>query len=399
MTKMNFDLISVLIFYGILLILYYSFKDKFTSQGFIVMYKTKWGIKLMDSISKKFPRIIAFLSYVGVVFGFLGMAFIMYFLVKETWKLIFVPGTASALAPVLPGIEVSAGIPVLSFWHWIITIFIAAAIHEFSHGVVARLHNVPIKSSGFAFMGPLLAAFVEPEEKSLEKKRRVKQMAVFAAGPFSNILFGIFILLLMLFVFTPLLGVVYESNGIFVNGVVDGYAVNESGLDAPFIIESIDENEINNFNDFIVINSNLNVGQEIVLGTDKGEYNIILSENPNNSSAPFFGIVGMEENYVFKENYSYLTPFDGTIEWIRMLLMWLFMISIGVGLFNLLPLGPVDGGRMFYVLMLGVLGKESYANRALVVTSVFCFGLIVINMIPWIMKLVLWVWGLIGLLF
>lgn len=29
------------------------------------------------------------------------------------------------------------------------------------------------------------------------------------------------------------------------------------------------------------------------------------------------------------------------------LISWLFILSIGIGLFNLIPLGPIDGGRMF----------------------------------------------------
>lgn len=390
---MNLDLISVLIFYGILLILYYSFKKKFTTQGLVVMYKTKFGLKQMDYFAKKFPRIITFLSYIGVIVGFLGMAFILYFLIKATWQLIFIPGTEPALAPVLPGVQIS-GIPTLSFWHWIVTIFIAAVIHEFSHGIVARLHNVPIKSSGFAFLGPLLAAFVEPEEKSLEKKQRIKQMAVFAAGPFSNILFGALILVLML-AMTPVMNMVYDSNGILVNGVLEGYPVNQSGLEAPFIIESIDETQINGFEDFVNITSTLSVGDDIILGTDKGNYDIVLVSNPDNESVPFFGILNMEENLVFKENYSYLEPFSGVIEWFKMLIMWLFLISIGIGMFNLLPLGPVDGGRMFYTLMLGVLGTESRAKKALLFTSVICLGLIIINMIPWISKFFVWVWNLI----
>ena len=48
---MNWDLLSVLIFYFLLLVVYYRFKDKFENQGFLVLYKTKLGLKLMDKIS------------------------------------------------------------------------------------------------------------------------------------------------------------------------------------------------------------------------------------------------------------------------------------------------------------------------------------------------------------
>ena len=42
---------------------------------------------------------------------------------------------------------------------------IVAIPHEFAHGIFARLNNLRVKSSGFALFGPILAAFVEPDEK------------------------------------------------------------------------------------------------------------------------------------------------------------------------------------------------------------------------------------------
>ena len=294
---MNWDLISVLIFYLLLLVVYYKFKNKFENQGLLVLYKTKLGLNLMDKISKKFPRIVTFLSYTGIIVGFSGMAFILYFLIKETIKLILVPGTPSALAPVLPGISIP-GVPTLSFWHWIITIFIAAGIHEFAHGVVARNINVPIKSSGFAFLGPLLAAFVEPDEKIMEKKPILKQLAVFAAGPFSNILLGIFVLLAMMFIFAPFLGMIYDSNGISVSGFIEDSAMNQSGIELPFTIISLNDNQILTIKDFVNETSYLNPGDEIVVGTDKGDYNIVLGNNPENESLPYFGIIGLQENLI-----------------------------------------------------------------------------------------------------
>ena len=394
---MNWDLISVLIFYLLLLVVYYKFKNKFENQGLLVLYKTKLGLNLMDKISKKFPRIVTFLSYTGIIVGFSGMAFILYFLIKETIKLILVPGTPSALAPVLPGISIP-GVPTLSFWHWIITIFIAAGIHEFAHGVVARNINVPIKSSGFAFLGPLLAAFVEPDEKIMEKKPILKQLAVFAAGPFSNILLGIFVLLAMMFIFAPFLGMIYDSNGISVSGFIEDSAMNQSGIELPFTIISLNDNQVLTIKDFVNETSYLNPGDEIVVGTDKGDYNIVLGNNPENESLPYFGIIGLQENLILKDNLSFLNPIEGGFEWFQLLFMWLFLISVGVGLFNLLPLGPVDGGRMIYSLGL-IFFSEKVAKRILLFASLVCLALIIINMIPWIEKLIIFIWGILILVF
>jgi membrane-associated protease RseP (regulator of RpoE activity) len=302
-----------------------------------------------------------------------------------------VPGTPSALAPVLPGIEIP-GAPALSFWHWVITIFVAAVVHEFAHGVVSRAINVPIKSSGFAFMGPLLAAFVEPEEHVLEKKSTWGKLGVFAAGPFSNIILGIIVLLFVLCVFSPFLGLIYDSNGINVGTMAEDEAMSQSGIEVPFTITSINGEEVLSLEEFLKETKEIKPGDEVVVGTDRGEYNVVVGEHPDDSSIGYFGILGLEENIVLKENFEFLDPIDGMFEWLQLLLMWLFMISIGVGLFNLLPLGPVDGGRMFHSLCL-VFFNEKVSKILLNIISFACLALIIINMIPWIEKLLGFIWN------
>ena len=42
--------------------------------------------------------------------------------------------------------------------------------------------------------------------------------------------------------------------------------------------------------------------------------------------------------------------------------MW--VANLGVGLFNLLPLGIVDGGKMFYLVSLGFFKKEEIAKKS-----------------------------------
>src|SRR3989338_7247444 len=250
----NWDLLSLAFFFLLLLFVYYLYKNRFETQGLFVMYKTQIGIRLMDTMAKKAPRLWKFLSVFGVFVGFLGMAFLLYFLSKETLKLLFIPGT-----------------PALSFWHWILAIFVAAVIHEFAHGLIARLHKVPIKSSGFAFFGPLLAAFVEPDEKVLEKKSMMQQLSVFAAGPFSNLLLGAFVLVLLLFVVTPALGMIYQGDGIIVHQVMDAYPMNASGIAVPFTILAVNGDETLRTEQFVSVISIIKPGDEVLFETDKGE--------------------------------------------------------------------------------------------------------------------------------
>ena len=390
----NWDLLSIIVFYSIILIFYFTHKERFIIQAKIfALYKTKLGLRTMDKIANAFPRFLKYLAYTGIGVGFIGMFFMLYILIKETIALIFIPGTLPAIAPVLPGIDIP-GAPALSFWHWVIAIFITAVIHEFSHGIVARLHKVKVKSSGFAFMGPILAAFVEPNEKTLIKKTPAQQLSIFAAGPFSNIILGILILLFSLLIFSPLVSDLYDAQGITVNELMIDYPIYDLDVQTPFTITKINGEETLDALQFYEVTVTLKPDEEVTLTTDQGEILVTPTEHPENSSMAFFGISGLEQEQELKENYSYLAPFENTISWFSLLLLWLFIINIGIGLFNLLPLGPVDGGRMLYTASLFIFKDELKAKKLLTAVSFFILAIIVINMIPWLTKFFVWIWSI-----
>ncbi|MCK5107725.1 MAG: site-2 protease family protein, partial [Nanoarchaeota archaeon] len=49
----------------------------------------------------------------------------------------------------------------------------------------------------------------------------------------------------------------------------------------------------------------------------------------------------------------------GPTTWIIGLLYWLYLLNIGIGLFNLVPLGPVDGGLMMKEVLLKWFKKKT----------------------------------------
>jgi membrane-associated protease RseP (regulator of RpoE activity) len=384
---MNFDLIFAVLFYGFLFLFYLRHKDKFHIQDKIfALYKTKIGIKLMNKYSKTFPKFLKFLGYFGIIIGFLGMFFILYTLIKGTYDLIYSSITGISvqpvLAPVFPGISIP-GLPVLSFWHWIITIFFVAVIHEFSHGVFARLYNLKIKSSGFAFLGPILAAFVEPDEKALIKKSKKEQLSILAAGPFVNILFAIFVLLFVNFLFIPLQTNLFTSDGIVVVNVEKNSPAELIGLQPGSIIKEINNQAVNDQKQLVNLIQNSN-GEKIKLVTDKGEY---LIKPEKKDDVYRIGISAIINVKVRESIPGFVLPLT---KWLNMLFMWLWIISLGIGLFNLLPLGPIDGGRMFYVAMLNFFGDKK-AMKIFKGMSLFCLILIIINLLPYLLKLFNWI--------
>ena len=384
---MNFDLIFAIIFYVLIFLFYLKNKNKFEIQGKVfALYKTKLGINLMDKLAKKYPKLLNFLSYLGIIIGFLGMFFILYTLIKGTYNLIFIPKAQPVVAPVLPGISVQ-GLPVLSFWHWIIAIFIVAVVHEFAHGVYARLHNIKIKSSGFAFLGPILAAFVEPDEKMLKRSSTRKQLSILSAGPFVNIILAFLVILFFNFIFIPLQSNILISDGVKLVQVEQNSPAALAGLTSGIIIREINNVKINSQDILIKEIQKSNENSFIKLATDKGLFYVkpkIVDDKPK------IGISVSNNLRIIQGLPQFLLPL---ISWFNMLFFWLWVINLGVGLFNLLPLGPIDGGRMFYAALLGMTTNKKALNIFKIVT-VFCILLILINLSPYIFKLFSWLFNI-----
>ncbi len=385
---MNYDLLLLVIFYIFLLIIFKIYRNKFEVQWKVfALYKTNIGIKLMDKIAKKFPKSLNFLGYLSIIIGFIGMAVTLAFIVYATYNFLFVPKAPAALAPLLPGIRVSEQLPILSFWHWIIAILVVAIVHEFSHGIYARLKNVKIKSSGFAFLGPILAAFVEPDEKQLNKKSARDQLFVLSAGPFSNIILGIVVILILGFVFVPAANSMTEVNGLIIAGVNESLPVNNSGLKSGYVLEEVEGLEINDPLVLSNVLSSKQPGDILHVKANNSYYNLTLASHPENNSNAFIGLSFSGLKVELKDN---LKPFSWLYEifsWFGMLLFWIFNISIGVGLFNLLPLGPVDGGRMFYTFMFKFTKNQKKSLKILGFISLVILIMILINLSPFIISL------------
>ncbi len=388
---MNLDLILFLVFVVLVFLFYLRHKSRFEVQGKVfALYKTTWGLKWMDKIAKRYPRFLRFLTTTGIFVGFLGMIVMTILIVRFTLDLLLIPGAPPALAPVLPGIEIVPGIPRLSFLHWIISIIIIAIIHEFSHGVAARLYNIKIKSSGFAFLGPIPAAFVEPDEKQMEKKSIKEQLGILAAGSFSNILLG-GILAVVLFSFIGV-GTVQLSP------TQESPLLTDLGAKPGDIILEINDVPVDDGEDILIMYRETLPGDEVTFLTSSGEYKAIAEEHPQNPSKSFFNltlVVGIF-NYQQKAQYLYGEDFPEIISWFVNLLVWLFVITIGVGLFNLLPLGPVDGGKMLFVGLTKFMSKEK-SMKLWKVVSIFLLLILIINLLPWFIRLFNFLIGLIGL--
>lgn len=349
---------------------------------YVVMYRSKLGLVSMERLAKKFPRTLRLFADLSVILGFIGMVLICAELLFSSVKLFTGPAGMPGIQPVLP-IE-AKGVFFVPFSYWIISIFLLAVVHEFAHGVIARLYNIPVKSSGFAFLCLLLpivpAAFVEPEEKVVNKRSFRQQWGVFAAGPVSNLFFALVTLGIFMLV-SPLLSGAFDIKGVELVQVTDGGSAFVSGLRSGDVITALNNVSLSSpFNLSSLLNSS-SPGDVVFVDTLNSSFAVTLGGNPSDSSKAFLGVQVapyLVPNVEFVESYGSWLP--SVLKWFAGLFFWLFMLNIGIGLFNLLPIGPLDGGRMFQLVCLKLFKKER-ALKVWASTSLFFVLLILGNLL------------------
>ena len=385
---MDYNGIAAIVFIILMVVFLYLKRHKIKMQKiffpilYFVMYKTKVGLKSMDFVAKRIPTALHGLSFLGVLIGFLGMILIVIELLKNTVNLLIKPGIAPGIQPVLP--FEAKGVFFVPFIYWILAIFVIAGVHEFSHGLIARAYKIKIKSSGVAFLGiiaPLIpAAFVEPEEKQLLKKSLRAQLSVFAAGPFANIITAGIVILLIIHVAAPISGAAFDTNGVEIVDIVDDGPFAHAGVQKGEIIHKMERTRIDSVKNFTEVLTTYKADDIVVIKTTDSSYAVQLGSHPQNATKPYLGISTKQSREVkpeFAAKYGMFLP--RAIEWISGFLYWLFVLNLGIGLFNLLPLGPIDGGRMLKAVLERISPKKGYQIWKYV--SLFFFIIILFNVV------------------
>ena len=205
-------------------------------------------MKLIDRIGKKYKKTLKFFSYVSIGIGYILMGSMLYLFGKIIYVYIAFPSIVRAikippitpLVPYLPQAFKLDFLPPFYFTYWIVILAIIAVTHEFMHGIFMRRYNIKVKSTGFGFFPfffPIfLAAFVEQDEKSMNKSSSFNQMAVLAAGTLANALTAVlfFGVLCLFFItsFSPS-GAVFNTYSYSVVGLAGITSINNISLENP----------------------------------------------------------------------------------------------------------------------------------------------------------------------
>ena len=239
-------LVLFCIFVGIFL---YVKRHNLQREGLMYLYRTKLGLILIEKTSKKYAKILRPLQYIVIISGFILMIVMFWLLIQTLFTYLDQPADSPisrvpAVFPLIPYFpqlfNLDSFFPPFYFIYFIIAIAIVAVSHEFAHGIFARLNKIRILSTGFAFLGPFLGAFVEQDDKQMWKAKKVPQMAILAAGTFANVV--------MTILFTILLIIFFKLAFIPAGFMFNTYATSVVNIDDINTVNNISIQEFKNLN-------------------------------------------------------------------------------------------------------------------------------------------------------
>jgi len=345
---------------GIAVYLYLE-RDKFDREGIAFLRRTQNGIDTIDSVAKRFPRFWKFYAGAGVAtglisivgsFGSIGYMFGEALMTKtvENGPSLVLPGAVSQN-------QFNPGVSLIPVEYWIAGVAVTVIVHELSHAVVARLEGFDIKSIGYGFLAIIPIGFVEPEgDKSLEEgiseagwtggdwKSRIK---VLCAGSFANYLAaGLFLALSFGFtaavtttVLTGYVGISVHENQSVSYQAQEGYPAAEAGL-TNGTLYSINNKPINSLEDLRNVSDSIKPGDQVTMNTSEGVKTVTADEQK------------------LSRLRSSLTDYRAGLSWFLNLLFTVAFLNFAIGLFNMLPILPLDGGLTLQALVERYFGED-----------------------------------------
>ena len=377
----------------------------------LVIIKTSRGQSLLEKLSKF--RFISILSWISLflmpVFSLLAISILLltaslYLSFPEVREIARETGPQGAL--LIPGIN--PYLPIIYGW---IAIFIGIVIHELSHGVIARAVDIPVRSSGvMLFLFLPIGAFVEVDDTKLDSTSFKKSGRIIAAGSGSNIVVGLISLLLLVGVVNTMEPI---ADGIPVSQIVVDSPANIAGLLPGDIVTHFNNIPVTDPDSFSQNLDSLSPGDSIVLTIQRqfvtSDYEIVLSSRPDNPEEAFIGImrpsVDLDESlsryqnglslspnilvyFSFPSSDSYAIPFSSSMQnfytsslgnqytVLTNLLFWIWFINFNLGIFNALPLGPLDGGQAFKRGLKSITKNKISPNRIDYISRLVSFSIL-----------------------
>ncbi|GEM_PF-734071 len=272
---------------------------------------------------------VSIIAYGGIILQKIGLAL---------FGLADLSKTAPGGAPLLPGVN-------LPLVQGVIAMAVLLVVHELMHAFLSRIYKVRLDSAGIVFFGILpFGAFVDPDEKELNKLSDTPHNRILGAGSAANIVTAIISLFL-------LLGMFWATADMRKDGLV----VTSGPLPVGSVIS--------------------NIVWKGALGADvsTSEGNFYLPANSEGKLGIFMDATSRWNLFGQKYHSQFFW-----MEYVMQTLALVFSLNVLVGIVNMLPIPLFDGHH----IAKKVLG-EGLVLKALTWATA---GAFVLNFIPWLFR-------------
>jgi membrane-associated protease RseP (regulator of RpoE activity) len=393
----------------------------------LILIHTPFGLKFFDRIANsKFGKFYAkFNIYLMPLITALAV-----FLIVGSLLVLFANDSAREgvreIGPqgnlLIPGLN-----PILPWTYGWIGLVITIIIHEAGHGIVARVYNTKVESTGVVlFLVIPIGAFVNIQQDELNRTSFKQKSAILTAGPMNNmILAGICFGLLFLLVssLSPVSNISGDEAGITVLTVGENSLAKSIGLEKNSIITFINNEPIEDVVELRnILHENLGNSIQIKWITeDKLEQ--IQSVNLPASIPENKGVLGVTladtfidpvlvldtyKNLFLNSPLAILMPptlqqnivpysdvmsshytssiFGPSFPIIANLLFWIWFINFNVGIFNALPITMLDGGQWYGTLLENKIKTKSRVKPFTILSIIFIIIVILAFTLPWVLR-------------
>ena len=353
------------------------FKDYLTDHGVevnfpLLMWKTQRLRGFIDKLANRAPRFWKAYMNVGIVMS-VGFMILMAVALVYSLKTLM---DAPSVSLVIPGVEVPGSPIFIPLFSGLIGLATVLIVHEFSHGILARVEKIKVNSIGLLLFAILPGAFVEPNEEELNELNRPAKMRIYVAGSMANLTLAAIALIIMMVLSSFVVPAVFEEDGVAISRLTDdGNAIKY--LSEGMVIEEINNVTVNGSDSYQKAVSTLKPNATVNIKTDQGDFSFRLKTNPMNRSLGYMGIQ-VKTNNIIAEPYDnqFYTPLLWGILPLSELLFWIYFLNFAIGTFNLLPMKPLDGGHLLENLLSYVLPESAY--RPIVLFMSFFMGIIIV---------------------
>jgi membrane-associated protease RseP (regulator of RpoE activity) len=322
----------------------------------------------------------------------------------------------------IPGLN-----PILPWTYGWIGLVVTIIIHEAGHGIVARVYNTKVESTGIVlFLGIPIGAFVNIQQDELNRTTFKQKSAILTAGPLNNMVlagFSFGLLFLLVSSLTPVSNIQGDETGITVLSIGENSLAKSIGLSKNSIITYINAEPIEDVQELRkILRDNLGTTIQMQwISEDKKEQTKSVELPPSIPESK--GILGVTLTDAFfdpglvLDNYKNLfltnplailmpptlqqslVPYSDSMSSyysssifgpafpiIANLLFWIWFINFNVGIFNALPITMLDGGQWYGTLLENKIKTKSKIKPFTILSIIFVIIVILSFTLPWVLR-------------